>query len=180
MPSGAAGRRREVGAAGPDPQRRRAAMEAARQRYGGLSAAGKRKLLDELELLTGYHRKSLLRLLNQRHSAEQQTGIDGADAPSAPRPHHRRRYGPEAAAALVPLWEASDRLCGKRLKALLPLLVESLEHHEPGWLEIDLVAHCGGRMQGPFLWTLVAIDIATGWSESVPILVRDGAVVLTA
>jgi hypothetical protein len=53
-------------------------------------------------------------------------------------------------------------------------------HHEPGWLEIDLVAHCGGRMQGPFLWTLVATDIATGWSESVPILVRDGAVVLTA
>ena len=54
------------------------------------------------------------------------------------------------------------------------------DHHEPGWLEIDLVAHCGGRMQGPFLWTLVATDIATGWSESVPILVRDGAVVLTA
>ena len=33
-------------------------------------------------------------------------------------------------------------------------------------------------MQGPFLWTLVATDIATGWSESLPILVRDGAVVL--
>jgi hypothetical protein len=165
------------------------------------------------------------------------------EEPSERKPHPRRRYGPEAAAALVPLWEASDRLCGKRLAALLPLLVESLEqhghlvlepavreqvlamssatidrllapirkasggnnwrrppraysgvrrrvpvrtfkgwddHHEPGWLEIDLVAHCGGRMQGPFLWTLMATDIATGWSESVPILVRDGAVVLTA
>jgi len=54
------------------------------------------------------------------------------------------------------------------------------DHHELGWLEIDLVAHCGGRMQGPFLWTLMATDIATGWSENVPILVRDGAVVLTA
>lgn len=43
-----------------------------------------------------------------------------------------------------------------------------------------LVANCGGRMQGPFLWTLVATDIATGWSESAPILVRNGAVVLTA
>ena len=42
------------------------------------------------------------------------------------------------------------------------------------------MAHCGGRMQGPFLWTLVATDIATGWSESLPILVREGAVVLTA
>ncbi|MEB3348440.1 MAG: hypothetical protein VKO00_00255 [Cyanobacteriota bacterium] len=39
--------------------------------------------------------------------------------------------------ALVPLWETSDRLCGKRLAALLTLLVESLERHvhlalEPG------------------------------------------------
>ena len=129
--------------------------------------------------------------------------------------------------ALVPLWEASDRLCGKRLQALLPLLVASLESHghlslepavresllamssatidrllapirkqsggngwrrppraysavrrrvpvrtfkgwddhsDPGWLEIDLVAHCGGRMEGRFLWTLMATDIATGWS----------------
>ncbi len=234
--------RREDGAAGPDPQRRRAALEAARLRYGGLSAAGKKKLLDELELLTGYHRKSLLRLLNRR-PAPTPDGVDAMEEPSELKPHPRRRYGPEAAAALVPLWEASDRLCGKRLAALLPLLVESLEqhghlflepdvreqvlamssatidrllapirkasggnnwrrppraysgvrrrvpvrtfkgwddHHEPGWLEIDLVAHCGGRMQGPFLWTLMATDIATGWSESVPILVRDGAVVLTA
>ena len=241
MPSGAAAGRREVGAAGPDPQRRRAAMEAARQRYGGLSAAGKRRLLDELEAITGYHRKSLLRLLHRKAAAPAES--EGPVDLAALKPHPRRRYGPEAAAALVPLWEASDRLCGKRLAALLPLLVESLEQHghlnlepavreqvlamssatidrllapirtasaannwrrppraysavrrrvpvrtfkgwsnhrEPGWLEIDLVAHCGGRMQGPFLWTLMATDIATGWSESLPILVRDGAVVLTA
>jgi hypothetical protein len=239
MPSGAASGGREARAAGPDPQRRRAALDAARQRYGGLSVAGKRRLLDELEAITGYHRKSLLRLLNRR-SPSAPDRAQGMAEKGEPKPHPRRRYGPEAAAALVPLWEASDRLCGKRLAALL---VESLEHHghlalepavreqvlamssatidrllapirrasgannwrrpprassgvrrrvpvrtfkgwvdhhEPGWLEIDLVAHCGGRMQGPFLWTLVATDIATGWSESVPILVRDGAVVLTA
>jgi len=247
MPSGAAAGRREGGAAGPDPQRRRAALEAARQRYGGLSAAGKRRLLDELQGITGYHRKSLLRLLNRKGPAaalavDAACGEQGEPA-AALKPHPRRRYGQEAAVALVPLWEASDRLCGKRLAALLPLLVASLEqhghlqlepevreqvlamssatidrllapirkastannwrrppraysavrrrvpvrtfkgwsdHHEPGWLEIDLVAHCGGRMQGPFLWTLVATDIATGWSESLPILVREGAVVLTA
>jgi hypothetical protein len=247
MPSGAAAGRREGGAAGPDPQRRRAALEAARQRYGGLSAAGKRRLLDELQGITGYHRKSLLRLLNRKGPAAA-LALDGAcgeqgEPAAALKPHPRRRYGQEAAAALVPLWEASDRLCGKRLAALLPLLVASLEqhghlqlepevreqvlamssatidrllapirkastannwrrppraysavrrrvpvrtfkgwsdHYEPGWLEIDLVAHCGGRMQGPFLWTLVATDIATGWSESLPILVREGAVVLTA
>ena len=25
------------------------------------------------------------------------------------------------------LWEASDRICGKRLKALLPVLIEAME-----------------------------------------------------
>jgi hypothetical protein len=35
-------------------------------------------------------------------------------------------------------------------------------------------------MEGRFLWTLMATDIATGWSESLPILMRDGAVVITA
>ena len=54
------------------------------------------------------------------------------------------------------------------------------DHSDPGWLEIDLVNHCGGRMEGRLLWTLVATDIATSWSESLPIVMRDGAVVLTA
>jgi hypothetical protein len=35
-------------------------------------------------------------------------------------------------------------------------------------------------MQETILWALVATDIATGWRESVPILVRDAAVVPTA
>jgi hypothetical protein len=234
-------RKPPVVVAGSDRQSRRLALEASRRRYGGLSAAGKRRLLDELQELTGYHRKSLLRLLN-RPEPPTAAQLDGAPA-ELEKPHHRRRYGPEVVAALVPLWEASDRLCGKRLQALLPLLVESLEihghlslepsvresllamssatidrllapirkasggngwrrppraysavrrrvpvrtfkgwedHRDPGWLEIDLVAHCGGRMEGRFLWTLMATDIATGWSESLPILMRDGAVVITA
>jgi len=33
--------------------------------------------------------------------------------------------------ALVPLWEVSDRLCGKRLQALLPLLL-ALDRGEGG------------------------------------------------
>lgn len=31
--------------------------------------------------------------------------------------------------ALVLLWEASDRICGKRLKALMPALIEAMERH---------------------------------------------------
>jgi hypothetical protein len=225
---------------GADLQARRAALEGACRRYRELSGPGKRRLLDALQGLTGYHRKSLLRRLNRSEPPE---SVEPPEPLGPPKPQHRRRYGPEVVEVLVPLWEASDRLCGKRLQALLPLLVESLErhghlslegsvrelllamssatidrllspirkasadngwrrpprtysavrrrvpvrtfkgwedHHDPGWLEIDLVAHCGGRMEGRFLWTLVATDIATGWSESLPIVMRDGAVVLTA
>ena len=33
------------------------------------------------------------------------------------------------------VWEAADRICGKRLKAALPHLVESVERH--GHLDLD-------------------------------------------
>jgi hypothetical protein len=33
------------------------------------------------------------------------------------------------------LWEAGDRICGKRLKALLPLLVKAMERH--GHLQLE-------------------------------------------
>lgn len=35
----------------------------------------------------------------------------------------------------------------------------------PGFMEIDLVAHCGGSTEGQFCYTLTAVDIATGWTE---------------
>lgn len=40
----------------------------------------------------------------------------------------------------------------------------------PGFLEADLVAHCGGNTNGAFLNTLVLVDIATGWLECMPLL----------
>lgn len=36
---------------------------------------------------------------------------------------------------------------------------------EPGFVEIDLVAHCGVTTEGQYLNTLTATDIATGWTE---------------
>src|SRR5262245_58779772 len=35
----------------------------------------------------------------------------------------------------------------------------------PGFLEIDLVAHCGSSTRGFYLCTLCAVDIATAWVE---------------
>lgn len=38
-----------------------------------------------------------------------------------------------------------------------------------GYLEVDLVAHCGQSAEGFFLHTLVAVDVATGWTHCLPI-----------
>ena len=35
----------------------------------------------------------------------------------------------------------------------------------PGFVEVDLVAHCGGSVEGQFCYTLTAVDISTGWTE---------------
>ena len=223
-------------------QRRRQLLDAARSRYQALSYQGKTELVDELVEISGYHRKSVLRLLRQQQADHggPPAGADAGDVSA--QAVGRRRYGPEVVQLLESLWEASDHLCGKRLAAVLPTLVPALERHghleikpplkelllqvspatidrllapareaqsglhrrrrsrivtgvrrrtavrtfngwkgvEPGWFEMDLVAHCGGRMEGPFLWTLVLTDVASGWSECVPLPSRDGLLVRSA
>ncbi|NNJ13742.1 transposase family protein [Chloroflexales bacterium ZM16-3] len=42
----------------------------------------------------------------------------------------------------------------------------------PGFMEADLVAHCGPHPDGAFLATLVMIDVATGWLECQALLYR--------
>ena len=44
----------------------------------------------------------------------------------------------------------------------------------------DLVAHCGRTMAGAFVSTLVLTDIASGWTECVPLLVREAQLVVDA
>lgn len=36
---------------------------------------------------------------------------------------------------------------------------------QPGFVEIDLVAHCGTTTEGVYLNTLTATDVSTGWTE---------------
>lgn len=36
---------------------------------------------------------------------------------------------------------------------------------EPGHVEVDSVAHCGGSMAGSFVWTVTMTDVATHWTE---------------
>jgi len=41
---------------------------------------------------------------------------------------------------------------------------------QPGFLEVDLMAHCGTDIEGGYLYTLTLTDVATGWTECLPLL----------
>jgi len=196
------------------------------RRYHDSSKMAKTLILNELVAVNGYHRKHAIRLL----------GSEGDDGHMQMLPcgvyHSRRIYDEAVKEALVVTWEAADRICGKRLKAVLPDLVNAMEHHghlnldsevrkrllkasaatidrllspirnrsqsrrkrrksprvskqvpvrtfadwdgpNPGYFEIDFVAHCGGLMAGSFIHTLVATDVSSGWTESMPLLARE-------
>src|SRR5689334_20970249 len=50
----------------------------------------------------------------------------------------------------------------------------------PGFVEADAVAHCGTRAEGAYLSSLVLTDVATGWTECLPLLHHGYADVLAA
>jgi hypothetical protein len=95
---------------------RRELKEAIGQRYRAAGGWERRQILDEFTRVTGYHRKHALRVLHRPF------------VPQPARPH-KRIYDEAVRQALGLLWEAGDRICGKRLKALLPVLIESMERH---------------------------------------------------
>lgn len=41
-----------------------------------------------------------------------------------------------------------------------------------GFVEMDLVAHCGKHLGGSFLYTLTLTDLATGSTECIPLLYK--------
>jgi hypothetical protein len=55
---------------------------------------------------------------------------------------------------------------GSLLKKAIPIRTfADWQDNRPGFLEVDLVAHCGESVEGFYLNTLTAVDIATGWTE---------------
>jgi hypothetical protein len=96
-----------------------------RRRYRTTSSKVKKQILSEFVAVSGYHPKYAIDLLNE-------------DQPTIPGPRRRLRpslYDDAAKQALIVLWEASDRVCGKRLKPLLRILLLALERH--GHLKLD-------------------------------------------
>lgn len=51
------------------------------------------------------------------------------------------------------------------VKSLVEIRAKNWDIDEPGWTEVDTVAHCGGDMGGNFIWTLTSVDVASGWTE---------------
>lgn len=197
------------------------------ERYKAGSRDQKGRILAEFVATSGYHRKSAIRILNGDGEPATGTAVRG----------RRRVYDDAVRQALIILWEASDRVCGKRLRAIVPVLLPALERHghleldpavrdklvsisaasmdrllsearagdkgrkprkqpstvskrvavrtfadwdepDPGYMEMDLVAHGGPTSAGSFAHTLSFTDIATGWTECVPLLVRDSSLVI--
>lgn len=188
-----------------------------RKRYQRASKKEKSQILNEFVTVTGYHRKAAIRLLlNTPQFVSQRRGR---------KPCYRGVLEP-----LKTIWEASDRLCSKRLQPFLSELINVMrrkgelqinaatqeklmklspatidrllkpyrnkggrksysttqggnllknlipirtfadwQEDQPGFLEIDLVAHCGASLEDFYLNTLCAVDVASGWFECVPV-----------
>ena len=88
-----------------------------RDRYQHSTKRDKGRILDEFTAVTGLHRKHSIRLL---------AGTDEGDE-REPSLAGRRIYDEAVREAVIVVWEASDRICGKRLHAALPHLVESIK-----------------------------------------------------
>jgi hypothetical protein len=191
--------------------------EAVRGRYLKAGRVEKGRILDEFVRVTRYHRKAAIRLLHRKRMSG-----------TGKRRGRRRQYGSEVVDALRRVWEASDRLCSRRLQPFLGEMVRVMCRHgelsvsasleaqlcqmspatidrllrpwrrrggrsrlgttkpgsllksaipirtfadweegRPGFLEVDLVAHCGESTEGFYLTTLSTVDVASGWSECI-------------
>jgi hypothetical protein len=57
---------------------------------------------------------------------------------------------------------------GSLLKNSIPIRTfADWEENRPGFLEADLVSHCGESSEGFYLTTLSTVDVASGWSECI-------------
>ena len=87
-----------------------------RDRYRSSSKKDKSRILDEFIAVTGHHRKHGIRLLGKLDDHEDTTRLVKS----------RRIYDEAVREAVIVIWQAADRICGKRLKAALLHLVDSM------------------------------------------------------
>lgn len=54
---------------------------------------------------------------------------------------------------------------GSLLRHHIPIRTGNWDITLPGWLEADTVAHCGGSLEGDFIWSVTYTDIFSGWTS---------------
>ena len=190
-------------------------LERQLERYQKAGKGEKGRILDEVEAVTGYHRKSAIRALSGRRRESKGGRVGrpveyGPDVAEAARMVHEaaggigaRRLHPfvgELASRLAQFGELEldcsteaklrrasaatlERLLAvhqvpvrKRVTSLtkagtlLRSRIEVRTHWDwddarPGFVEVDTVAHCGATTEGFHLWTVTAVDVATGWVD---------------
>ena len=70
---------------------------------------------------------------------------------------------------------------GSLLKKAIPIRTFTpWDEDQPGFLEIDLVAHCGGSVEGHYINTLTCVDLSTGWIECLAVHHRSQQAVFEA
>ena len=70
---------------------------------------------------------------------------------------------------------------GTLLKKQIPIRTfQDWNESRPGFVEADVVAHCGTSVEGAFLSTLTLTDVATGWTECLPLRHRGQEAVIAA
>jgi hypothetical protein len=105
------------------------------------------RILDEFTKVTGCHCKAAIRLIRRVY---RKTGKKQG------RP---RQYDAAVTPALRSVWEATDRLCSKRLQPFLPELITVLRRHGESTITDDVaVQHCQmssstiDRLLRPYRW----------------------------
>ena len=99
---------------------RREVLSAVTERYRSARRVEKGRILDALCETTGWHRKHAVRALGNTRLLRR----GGQGTARAQAPIRRDDQG-----RMTALWEASDRVCGKRLKVMIPTLLPALEQH---------------------------------------------------
>ncbi|BCL83685.1 hypothetical protein ccbrp13_61500 [Ktedonobacteria bacterium brp13] len=75
----------------------------------------------------------------------------------------------------------STTRAGTLLKQQIPIRTfQQWSETQPGFLQADVVAHCASDLAGDYVSTLTLTDVATGWTECVPLLFKSQEAVLDA
>ena len=112
-------------------EERRAVIKGFSGAYRRASKKEKGKILEQVVEATGYGRRYAARVLRgqgRRLFLKGGVVLEGDVGVRSRRPR-KRIYGEEVRRALQRLWEMLDYLCGRRMAAALPALIESLERH---------------------------------------------------